>query len=80
MTIRSSVRLARRLLAASGLRVVGEAGSVVAALAEADRLRPSAVSVDVELPDGDGIILARQLAAVAPACRSHLDRQGHHHD
>jgi DNA-binding NarL/FixJ family response regulator len=64
MTIRSSVRLARRLLAASGLSVVGEAGSVVAALAKAGRLRPSAVLVDVELPDGDGIILARQLAAM----------------
>jgi DNA-binding NarL/FixJ family response regulator len=57
-------KLAGRLLAASGLTVVGEAGSVAAALAAADRLRPSAALVDVELPDGDGVTLARELAAL----------------
>jgi DNA-binding NarL/FixJ family response regulator len=56
--------LARRLLAASGLTVVGEAGGVAAAIATAARLEPSAVLVDVELPDGDGIALARELAAL----------------
>jgi DNA-binding NarL/FixJ family response regulator len=56
--------LARRLLAASGLDVVGEAGSVAAALSEAGRLRPSAILVDVELPDGDGIALVRELSAL----------------
>lgn len=56
--------LARRLLAASGLTVVGEADSVVAALAAAAHLEPSAILVDVELPDGDGIALARELAAL----------------
>jgi DNA-binding NarL/FixJ family response regulator len=54
--------LARRLLAAVGLTVVGEAGSVAAALAAAARFEPSAVLVDVELPDGDGVALARELA------------------
>jgi DNA-binding NarL/FixJ family response regulator len=58
-------KLARRLLAASGLTVVGEADSVAAALAAATRLEPSAVLVDVELPDGDGIMLARELAALS---------------
>jgi len=57
-------RLAGRLLAASGLTVVGEADSVAAALAAAIRLEPSAVLVDVELPDGDGVALARELAAL----------------
>jgi CheY-like chemotaxis protein len=57
-------KLARRLLAASGLTVVGEADSVAAALAAAARLEPAAVLVDVELPDGDGITLARELAAM----------------
>jgi DNA-binding NarL/FixJ family response regulator len=57
-------KLAARLLAASGLAVVGEAGSVAAALAAADRLRPSAALVDVGVPDGDGVALARELAAV----------------
>jgi DNA-binding NarL/FixJ family response regulator len=57
-------KLAGRLLAASGLAVVGEAGSVAAAIAAADRLNPSAALVDVELPDGDGVTLARELAAL----------------
>jgi DNA-binding NarL/FixJ family response regulator len=56
--------LARRLLAASGLTVVGEADSVAAALAAAARFEPSAVLVDVELPDGDGVTLACELAAL----------------
>jgi CheY-like chemotaxis protein len=56
--------LAGRLLAASGLVVVGEAGSVVAARAAVVRLEPEAVLVDVELPDGDGVALARELAVL----------------
>jgi two-component system nitrate/nitrite response regulator NarL len=57
-------KLAGRLLAAGGLTVVGEADSVAAALVAAARLEPSAVLLDVELPDGDGIRLARELAAL----------------
>src|SRR5690349_7023400 len=57
-------RLAGRLLAASGLTVLGEADSVAAALAAAARLEPSAILLDVELPDGDGVTLARELAAL----------------
>jgi DNA-binding NarL/FixJ family response regulator len=57
--------LAGRLLAFSGLTVVGEAGSVAEALVVAVRLEPAAALVDVELPDGDGIALARELAALA---------------
>jgi DNA-binding NarL/FixJ family response regulator len=57
-------KLAGRLLAASGLTVVGEADSVAAALAAAARLEPAAILVDVELPDGDGVTLARELAAL----------------
>jgi DNA-binding NarL/FixJ family response regulator len=56
--------LARRLLAADGLIVIGEADRVSAALAAAGRLRPSAILVDAELPGGDGIALARELAAL----------------
>jgi DNA-binding response OmpR family regulator len=48
---------AQRLLAASGLTVVGEAGSVAAATAAAGPLEPPAVLVDVELPDEDGVHL-----------------------
>jgi DNA-binding NarL/FixJ family response regulator len=57
-------KLAGRLLALSGLTVVGEAGSMAAALEAAVQLKPSAALVDVELPDGDGITLARELAAL----------------
>ncbi len=56
--------LAMRLLTASGLAVVGEAHTVAAALSDAGRLKPSAFLVDVELPDGDGLTLARELAAL----------------
>jgi CheY-like chemotaxis protein len=57
-------QLAGRLLAASGLTVVGEADSVAAARAAAARLEPSAILLDVELPDGDGVMLARELSVL----------------
>ena len=56
--------LARRTLVAEGLVVVGEAESVATALAAAHDLRPDAVLVDVGLPDGDGVALARELTAL----------------
>jgi DNA-binding NarL/FixJ family response regulator len=56
--------LARRMLAAAGLAVVGEAGTVAAAHAAVLELRPDAVLVDIGLPDGDGITLAGELAAL----------------
>lgn len=56
--------LVGRLLAANGLIVIGEADCVMAALAAAARLKPSACLVDVELPDGDGVTLAGQLAVL----------------
>jgi CheY-like chemotaxis protein len=58
-------RLARLLLARFGLVVAGEAETVAAALAAAAALRPSAVLVEVHLPDGDGVALARELLARA---------------
>jgi DNA-binding NarL/FixJ family response regulator len=56
--------LARRTLLAEGLNVVGEADSVAAAMAAAHELRPEAVLVDIGLPDGDGVALARTLTAL----------------
>jgi DNA-binding NarL/FixJ family response regulator len=53
--------LAGRTLSAAGLAVCGEAGSVASALAAAHALRPDAVLVDVGLPDGSGVDLARLL-------------------
>jgi CheY-like chemotaxis protein len=57
-------KLAARLLVAAGLTVVGEADTVARGLAAAARLQPVAVLLDIELPDGDGIMLARQLTAM----------------
>ena len=57
-------KLAGRLLAGSGLTVVGEADNVAAGRAAATRWKPSAILIDVELPDGDGVTLAGELAAL----------------
>jgi DNA-binding NarL/FixJ family response regulator len=56
--------LAQRVLAAFGLGVAGEAGTAGSAMAAADALRPGAALVDVGLPDGDGVALARELVAL----------------
>jgi DNA-binding NarL/FixJ family response regulator len=61
--------LARRLLVLGGLTVVGEADSVATARAAAGALRPDAVLVDVGLPDGDGVELARELGVLPWAPR-----------
>jgi DNA-binding NarL/FixJ family response regulator len=56
--------LARRMLDADGLNVIGEADTVATAIAAAHALRPQAALVDIGLPDGDGVALARQLCAL----------------
>ena len=56
--------LAARIIAAGGQVVVGEADTVASAMSVALKLRPGAALVDVGLPDGDGIALARELAAL----------------
>jgi DNA-binding NarL/FixJ family response regulator len=56
--------LAQRLLSAFGLAVAGEAATAAAAIAAAGSLKPAAALVDIGLPDGDGITLARELTAL----------------
>jgi DNA-binding NarL/FixJ family response regulator len=56
--------LARRILTAAGLGVVGEADTVAAATTVARELRPDAALVDIGLPDGDGVSLARVLTSL----------------
>ena len=62
-------RLAHKLLTRSGYDVVGEAADGRGALAEAARLRPDVVLLDVQLPDIDGVDVAHALAADNPDAR-----------
>jgi DNA-binding NarL/FixJ family response regulator len=48
-------------LAARGYDVVGEAATIAAARAAVAELRPDAVLCDVNLPDGNGLVLAGEL-------------------
>lgn len=61
--------LAKRILAAQGLHVCAEAATAKGAMNLALALRPEAALVDVGLPDGDGVELARELAALPWAPR-----------
>ncbi len=55
-------RLARLLLLTAGFDVVGEATDAQSARALIERLDPDAVLLDVMLPDGSGVDVARELA------------------
>jgi CheY-like chemotaxis protein len=57
--------LAQRIVRGAGLSVAGEAATVAAALAAVGDLSPSAVLLDVGLPDGDGLTLAAHLATLS---------------
>jgi CheY-like chemotaxis protein len=53
--------LARTLLEAAGYVIAAEAADGAHALTAADRVQADAALVDVQLPDIDGLALARQL-------------------
>lgn len=55
---------ARALLEAEGFHVVGEAGDAEGAFAQALRLQPDVVLLDIQLPDADGFSVAFRLAEV----------------
>jgi DNA-binding NarL/FixJ family response regulator len=56
--------VARRMLEALGFVVVAEAPTASAAMSAARELAPDAALVDVDLPDGNGVALARALSAL----------------
>ena len=51
------------------LEVIGEAGSVVQAMAQIPVLKPDVAVLDVRLPDGNGIELCRDLLSKMPELR-----------
>jgi len=51
------------------LQVVGSASSVSEGIAACSQLRPDLLILDIALPDGDGLDVARALAELAPAAR-----------
>jgi DNA-binding NarL/FixJ family response regulator len=53
--------VARALLEADGVQVVGEAADGESAIKEAARLRPQLVLLDVQLPDIDGFEVAARI-------------------
>ncbi len=53
--------MARALLEAEGIEVVGEAADGESAITEAERLRPRLVLLDVQLPGIDGFEVAARL-------------------
>jgi DNA-binding NarL/FixJ family response regulator len=54
---------ARFLLQMEGFEVVGEAADCASALTEAERLLPELILLDVQLPDGQGFDVARDILA-----------------
>ena len=60
---------ARMLLESEGFEVVGEAADGAEAVAEALRLRPEVVVLDVQLPDTTGFEVARRLRDAGLDCQ-----------
>ena len=53
----------------ASIQVVGEAGTMAAAVEECLRLRPDLVLMDVRLPDGSGVEACREIRSARPQTR-----------
>jgi DNA-binding NarL/FixJ family response regulator len=60
------MRLAEMLVTDADVTVVGQAGTVAAALREIPQLRPECVLLDIQLPDGDGISVLKAVKRMTP--------------
>ena len=54
------------LLSDLRVTVVGQAGTVAAALQQIPQLHPECVLLDIQLPDGDGISVLKAVKAMTP--------------
>jgi two-component system response regulator DevR len=66
-TRRSSAGVRGLLEAEPDLRVIGEAGTAAAALAQIPALRPDVAVLDVRLRDSDGVSVCREVRSRMPA-------------
>ncbi len=59
----------RNLLASEGIEVVGQAQDGLEALAQARRLRPDVILMDIQMPRCDGVAATRLIKAEMPECK-----------
>ncbi|MFE4873694.1 response regulator [Streptomyces sp. NPDC056682] len=64
--IRTGFRL---ILTSRGIEVVGEAADGVQAIAEAQRLRPDVLLMDIRMPNLNGLEAAKRVLRLLPDCR-----------
>ncbi|HTZ20406.1 MAG TPA: response regulator transcription factor [Opitutaceae bacterium] len=67
--IRSAVRIALGLRRDPSIQVVGETGTLAAAIAECSRLKPDLLLLDIGLPDGSGLEACRRILQQQPDLR-----------